>query len=82
LREEKGRVPKQTANTGNGRHLQLLIDAVIDYAIYMIGVDGRILSWNSGAARLKGSPPKRSSASRSPAFTPPRTGLPAFRKRR
>jgi PAS domain S-box-containing protein len=36
------------------RHLELLIDAVIDYAIYMIGLDGTILSWNSGAARLKG----------------------------
>ena len=45
---------EQTADTESGRHLQLLIDAVIDYAIYMIGVDGRILSWNTGAARLKG----------------------------
>jgi len=35
-------------------HLQLLIDAVVDYAIYMIGLDGRIRSWNSGAQRLKG----------------------------
>jgi PAS domain S-box-containing protein len=34
--------------------LQLLIDAVVDYAIYMIDLNGRILSWNSGAARLKG----------------------------
>src|SRR4029077_12912984 len=33
---------------------QLLIDAVIDYAIYMIDLDGRVASWNSGAARLKG----------------------------
>ena len=47
-------MPEQTANPASGRHLQLLIDAVIDYAIYMIGVDGRVLSWNSGAARLKG----------------------------
>jgi PAS domain S-box-containing protein len=34
--------------------LQLLIDAVVDYAIFMIGLDGLILSWNSGARRLKG----------------------------
>jgi PAS domain S-box-containing protein len=34
--------------------LQLLIDAVVDYAIYMIDLNGRVLSWNSGAARLKG----------------------------
>jgi PAS domain S-box-containing protein len=34
--------------------LQLLIDSVIDYAIYMIDLDGRVASWNTGAARLKG----------------------------
>ena len=34
--------------------LQLLINSVIDYAIYMIDLDGRVASWNSGAARLKG----------------------------
>ena len=39
---------------GDARRLQLLIDAVVDYAIYMIDLDGRVLSWNSGAARLKG----------------------------
>jgi PAS domain S-box-containing protein len=34
--------------------LQRLIDAVVDYAIFMIGLDGRVLTWNTGAARLKG----------------------------
>ena len=38
----------------NAWPLQLLIDSVIDYAIYMIDLDGRVASWNSGAARLKG----------------------------
>jgi PAS domain S-box-containing protein len=38
--------------------LQLLIDAVVDYAIYMIGLDGRVLSWNTGAIRLKGYEPR------------------------
>jgi PAS domain S-box-containing protein len=33
--------------------LQLLLDAVVDYAIYMLDLDGRIVSWNAGAARLK-----------------------------
>jgi PAS domain-containing protein len=33
---------------------QLLIDSVVDYAIYMIDLDGRVASWNPGAARLKG----------------------------
>lgn len=34
--------------------LRLLIDAVIDYAIYMIDPDGIITSWNAGAKRFKG----------------------------
>ena len=33
---------------------RLLIDAVIDYAIYMIDPDGVITSWNAGARRFKG----------------------------
>ena len=33
---------------------RLLIDAVIDYAIYMLDVDGRIVSWNPGAKRVNG----------------------------
>jgi PAS domain S-box-containing protein len=39
-------------------HLQLLIDAVVDYAIYMIGPQGQVMSWNSGARRLKGYGPE------------------------
>jgi PAS domain S-box-containing protein len=34
--------------------LQLLIDSVADQAIYMLDTEGRVLSWNAGAARLKG----------------------------
>jgi PAS domain S-box-containing protein len=44
-------------NLDEPRRLQLLIDAVVDYAIYMIDLDGYILSWNSGAQRLKGYAP-------------------------
>ena len=33
---------------------RLLIDAVVDYAIYMIDPDGVITSWNAGAKRFKG----------------------------
>jgi len=39
---------------GQASRLQLLIDAVVDYAIYMLDPDGRVVSWNSGAARLTG----------------------------
>jgi PAS domain S-box-containing protein len=34
--------------------LTLLIDSVTDYAIYTLDLDGRILTWNRGAERLKG----------------------------
>ncbi len=33
---------------------QLLIDAVQDYAIFMLDPDGRVASWNSGARKIKG----------------------------
>jgi PAS domain S-box-containing protein len=32
----------------------LLVDAVVDYAIYLIDLDGNVASWNSGAQRIKG----------------------------
>jgi PAS domain S-box-containing protein len=38
----------------DARRLELLIDAIVDYAIYMISLDGRVRSWNAGAERLKG----------------------------
>ncbi len=33
---------------------ELLVQAVTDYAIYMIDPDGTVASWNAGAERLKG----------------------------
>ncbi len=33
---------------------RLLVDAVQDYAIFLIGPDGRVLTWNLGAQRIKG----------------------------
>ncbi|PSO17524.1 hybrid sensor histidine kinase/response regulator [Bradyrhizobium sp. MOS002] len=42
---------------GDTARLQLLIDAIVDYAIYMIDLDGTVRSWNSGAQRLKGYSP-------------------------
>src|SRR3954451_9643104 len=34
--------------------LRLLVESVKEYAIYMLGTDGKILSWNSGAERING----------------------------
>jgi len=33
---------------------RLLVDAVVDYAIYMLSPEGIVVSWNAGAERLKG----------------------------
>ena len=39
--------------TEEGRY-RLLIDAITDYAIYMLDADGCVASWNPGARRFKG----------------------------
>ncbi|MFC3078591.1 PAS domain S-box protein [Phenylobacterium terrae] len=36
------------------RRFQLLVDSVTEYAIYMLDAEGRVASWNTGAARIKG----------------------------
>ena len=35
-------------------HFRLLVEGVEDYAIFMINPEGRVVSWNAGAERLKG----------------------------
>jgi PAS domain S-box-containing protein len=47
----------KTSQSEDAHRLQLLIDSVVDYAIYMIDLDGIVLSWNAGAQRLKGYAP-------------------------
>jgi PAS domain-containing protein len=39
---------------GDAIRLQLLIDAVVDYAIFQLDESGRIVTWNTGAQRIKG----------------------------
>ena len=34
--------------------LRLLVDQITDYAIFVLDVDGTVLSWNAGAERIKG----------------------------
>ena len=36
------------------RSFELLVDSVTDYALYMLDPNGRVISWNSGARRIKG----------------------------
>nr|WP_229907627.1 PAS domain-containing sensor histidine kinase [Amycolatopsis oliviviridis] len=33
---------------------ELFVHSVVDYAIYMLDVEGRVISWNPGAERIKG----------------------------
>jgi PAS domain S-box-containing protein len=40
-------------DTVQGR-FQLLIEAVVDYGIFMLDPQGHVISWNSGAEKLKG----------------------------
>jgi len=34
--------------------VRLLVDAITDYAIYMLDTGGHVSSWNAGANRFKG----------------------------
>ena len=53
-------VSRRSARPGKMAHIdtesryQLLIDAITDYAIYMLDVEGVVASWNPGAERIKG----------------------------
>ncbi len=38
--------------------LRLLIGSIQDYAIFMLDLDGRVMSWNPGACRIKGYRPE------------------------
>jgi PAS domain S-box-containing protein len=39
---------------GDDQRIAMLVEAVADYAIYMLDVDGHVKTWNAGAARFKG----------------------------
>lgn len=44
----------QSALEASENQFRILVQGVIDYAIYMLAPDGSIASWNSGAERIKG----------------------------
>jgi PAS domain S-box-containing protein len=47
------RVSLDAAQSDDARY-RVLVDAITDYAIYMLDRDGRVISWNAGARRFKG----------------------------
>ena len=46
-----------TSSQSEEARYRLLLDAITDYAIYMLDPDGTITSWNAGAQRFKGYKP-------------------------
>ena len=44
----------ERARRQGAEEFRILVDGVKDYAIFMIDVNGRVTTWNSGAERLKG----------------------------
>jgi PAS domain S-box-containing protein len=54
LQQKLEALEKQKAIQQTAQQLQLLVQAVHDYAIIMLEPDGRIRTWNAGAQRIKG----------------------------
>src|SRR3982751_4530857 len=54
LRHLPGRRRHEQAMRQSEERFRLLVDAVQDYAIFMIDVEGVVCSWNAGAQRIKG----------------------------
>ena len=46
------RLPR--ANALSGEDCRLLVESVVDYAIFMLDIDGYVATWNQGAERIKG----------------------------
>ncbi|WP_194726263.1 PAS domain S-box protein [Noviherbaspirillum malthae] len=44
----------QPADFNSLRRIQLLVEKITDYAIYMLSPEGLVTTWNAGAARFKG----------------------------
>lgn len=45
-------------SSADENRIHLLLDAIIDYAIYMLSPEGLVTSWNTGAQRFKGYKPE------------------------
>jgi PAS domain S-box-containing protein len=51
--QDRLRHTEQSLVDSEARYRQL-VDAVVDYAIFQLNKDGHIISWNTGAERIKG----------------------------
>src|ERR671933_2903608 len=48
------RTSRRARQTEDAGLFRLLVDRVVDYAIFLLTPDGHVASWNPGAERLKG----------------------------
>jgi len=55
-RDITARKEAEAALQESEQRFRLLVEGVRDYAIFQLDPDGRVLTWNSGAERLKGYP--------------------------
>src|SRR5215831_4313190 len=53
-RPEPGGRTGSSGRPGSAEPFRLFIEAVEDYAIFMLDVEGNVVSWNLGAERIKG----------------------------
>lgn len=53
-RNRSQRAAENQPSERNSKELRLLMDGVKDTAIYLLDIHGNVLTWNKGAARLKG----------------------------
>ena len=54
IRERIDLEEQLAASRSDAGRYRLLVVGITDYAIYMLDVDGRVISWNAGAERFKG----------------------------
>lgn len=54
MSEEGVKDERRLSDVGGDRRFELLVNAVRDYAIYLLDRDGYVASWNAGAQRFKG----------------------------
>ncbi|MEQ8973974.1 MAG: PAS domain S-box protein [Coleofasciculus sp. C1-SOL-03] len=54
IRDSSDRQQTELALQASEERLNLLIGGIKDYAIYLLDTEGKIVSWNAGAQRLKG----------------------------
>ena len=50
----KSDTAKPSASSWRDEPFRRLVEGVADYAIFMLDPEGRVMSWNEGARRIKG----------------------------